>query len=61
MKPPLHSLDPRERALEKASARAADARALASGEKSRQQLRIENGAFAIPRDRVRVEYRGRKF
>jgi hypothetical protein len=48
--------DPDERAREKAASREADARALASGEKSREQLRVENGAFGFPRDRVRLDF-----
>jgi hypothetical protein len=44
-----------QRAAEKAASREADARALASGEKTREQLRAENGAFAFPRERVRVD------
>lgn len=43
------------RAAEKQASRDADARALASGEKSRAQLKAENGAFAFPRDRIRLE------
>jgi hypothetical protein len=45
-----------ERAREKALAREADAQALASGEKTREQLRDENRAFAFPRGRVRVDF-----
>lgn len=43
------------RASEKASERDADARALASGEKSVEQLRGENGAFAFPRRLIRLD------
>jgi hypothetical protein len=43
-----------ERGREKAASREIDARALASGEKSREQLRVENGAFAFPRARIRL-------
>jgi hypothetical protein len=46
--------DPEERAREKQASRDEDARALASGEKSREQLCRENGAFAFPRDRIRI-------
>lgn len=53
--------DPAQRAHEKAAAREEDARALASGEKSQDQLRAENGAFAFPRDLVRVDFARRKF
>jgi hypothetical protein len=51
-------LDPEERAREKQLSREADARALASGEKSRDELRRENGHFAFPN--VRVSLRGAK-
>lgn len=54
-------LDPVARAQEKAASREADARALASGEKSQEDLRVENGAFAFPRDRVVVDFSRRKF
>jgi len=54
----LGLLDPQERALEKQRSRDEDARALASGEKTREQLRRENGIFAFPR--VRVSLRGAK-
>lgn len=37
-----------ERAQEKAQSRSDDERALTSGEKSRVQLRRENGRFAFP-------------
>ncbi len=43
------------RAAEKQVSRDADAQALASGEKSRAQLKAENGAFAFPRNRIRLE------
>src|ERR1044072_7596530 len=43
------------RAAEKQASRDEDARALASGEKSRAQLKAENGAFSFPRDRIRLE------
>jgi hypothetical protein len=49
-------LDPRQRAAEKAASREEDARALASGEKTREQLSAENGAFAFPPERVRLEF-----
>ena len=47
-----------ERAREKQISREEDARALASGEKSREQLRRENGHFAFAN--VRVSPRGAK-
>lgn len=46
--------DPEERAREKQASRDEDARALASGEKSREQLKKENSAFAFPRERLRI-------
>ena len=51
-------LNPDERAREKQRSRAEDARALASGEKSRDELRRENGHFAFRN--VRVSLRGSK-
>ncbi len=45
-------LDPQDRAREKQQSREDDARALASGEKSAEQLRRENGHFAFPKVRV---------
>jgi hypothetical protein len=51
-------LDPQERAREKQRSRDEDARALASGEKSLEQLRRENGHFAHLN--VRVSLRGSK-
>jgi hypothetical protein len=50
--------DPQERAREKQLSRDADAHALASGEKSRDELRRENGHFAFRN--VRVTLRGAK-
>ena len=41
-----------DRARAKAAARAADQQALVSGEKSRHDLRLENGYFAIPGARI---------
>lgn len=58
---PDGSFDPAMRAREKAASREADARALESGEKSASDLRRENGAFAFPRDRIVIDYSGRKF
>lgn len=55
MKPSVNSYSPAERAREKAASREEDVRALASGEKSREQLSAENGAFAFPRDRIRLD------
>lgn len=48
--------DPRQRVLEKQRSREADAQALASGEKTRAQLRDENRAFVFPRERLRVDF-----
>jgi hypothetical protein len=49
-----HSYDPKKRAEEKERSREHDARALASGEKSAEQLRRENGRFAFPS--IRINY-----
>jgi hypothetical protein len=49
-------LDPAERAREKAASRAEDARALAAGEKTRQDLEADNAAFAFPPERVRIDF-----
>jgi len=45
-----------QRAQEKVASRAADVEALASGAKSREQLREENGSFAFPANRVRIDF-----
>jgi hypothetical protein len=58
MKPGIDSMNVAERAREKAASREADARALASGAKSREQLRAENSAFGFPRERVRIDFAG---
>jgi hypothetical protein len=50
--------DPAERAREKQISRDEDAKALASGAKSADQLRRENGVFVFPN--VRVSLRGAK-
>jgi hypothetical protein len=50
--------DEAKRAREKQISRDEDARALASGEKSREQLRRENGHFVFAS--VRVSLRGAK-
>ncbi len=57
----VETFDPRERAEEKRRSREADAAALASGGKTREQLRKENSAFAFPRSRVRLDIKGKKF
>jgi hypothetical protein len=44
-----------ERALEKRISRENDAKDLASGAKSREQLRQERSAFAFPRKRIRLD------
>jgi hypothetical protein len=54
----LERFDPKERAREKQRSREEDARALASGEKSREQLQRENGHFVFPN--VRISARGAK-
>jgi hypothetical protein len=46
--------DPHERAREKAASREADVRAIASGEKSAEQVRRENASFAF--NNVRLRY-----
>lgn len=48
------TFDPKERAREKEVSRQKDAEALASGEKTVEQLRKENSAFAFPRDRIKL-------
>jgi hypothetical protein len=53
--PPVFPFDPVARAAEKQASRDDDARAVASGEKSRAQLKVENGSFAFPRKRIRLE------
>ncbi len=50
--------DPKERAREKQRSREEDARALASGEKSPEELQRENGHFSFPN--ARVSLRGSK-
>jgi hypothetical protein len=50
--------DPKERAREKQRSRDEDARALASGEKSAQELQRENGHFSFPN--ARISARGSK-
>jgi hypothetical protein len=50
--------DPKERAREKQRSREEDARALASGEKSPEELQRENGHFSFPN--ARISLRGSK-
>ena len=50
--------DPNERAREKAASRAEDARAIAVGEKSAEQVRRENASFAF--ENVRLRYPARE-
>lgn len=57
MRPNLYS--PAERARQKAESRAEDARALAAGEKTPEQLRLENASFAFPGARIRFPARDR--
>jgi hypothetical protein len=45
-----------QRALEKQRSREADAKALASGEKTQVELCAENGAFAFPPEQVRLDF-----
>jgi hypothetical protein len=56
MKVPVEILNVAERVREKAASREADARAVASGEKSHEELRAENAAFAFPPERVRIDF-----
>lgn len=56
MKAPVEILDVAERIREKAASREADACAVASGEKSYEDLRKENAAFAFPPERVRIDF-----
>ncbi len=58
MSDPSKPFDPEERAREKEDSRAADAKALAAGEKSRADLQAENGHFSFRR--VRISLRGAK-
>jgi hypothetical protein len=51
--------DPNERAREKAASRQRDARAIAGGEKSVEQVRRENASFAFPNARLRFPARER--
>jgi hypothetical protein len=51
-------LDPKERAREKQLSREEDARALASGKKSAEELQRENGHFSFPN--ARISLRGSK-
>ena len=55
MRPAVHKLNPIERQREKEASRKADARALASGRKSREQLRKENGAFSAIKLRINLD------
>jgi hypothetical protein len=50
-----NEFEPSERPRAKQLSRDEDARALASGEKSREDLRRENGHFAFPRVRINFE------
>ena len=49
------TFDPQERALEKQLSREQDERDLASGAKTREQLRRENGIFVFPNARMRLD------
>lgn len=51
--------DPAERARDKAASRAEDARAIAAGEKSPEQVRRENASFAFSNVRLRFPARER--
>lgn len=50
---------PVERAAEKATSRAEDARAIAAGEKTVEQVRRENASFAFPGVQLRFPARER--
>jgi hypothetical protein len=49
------SFDPKERAREKQLSRDQDERDLASGTKTREQLRRENGIFVFPDARILLD------
>lgn len=51
--------DPHERAREKAASRDEDARAIAAGEKSVEQVRRETASFAFARAKLRFPARER--
>ncbi|HWT92760.1 MAG TPA: hypothetical protein VN238_07170 [Solirubrobacteraceae bacterium] len=51
----VHSYSAQERVAEKERLRAADVRALHSGEKSLAQLKRENESFAFPPSRARID------
>ncbi len=53
--PQVLPFDPIVRAVKKQTSRDADVRAVASGEKSRAQLKVKNGTCVFPRDRIRIE------
>lgn len=50
------TLNGRRRALEKQASRDEDARRLAAGEVTREELAKENGSFAFPADRVVIHH-----
>jgi hypothetical protein len=52
----VHSYDPDARALQKSQSRDSDARALASGEKSREQLWAENSALLVELDDLVIDF-----
>lgn len=58
---PGASYSPEERAREKQRSRDEDARALAAGEKSREDLRRENGAIGLVKCRVRLDKAARLY
>lgn len=51
--------DPMERVREKVASREEDARAIAAGEKSAEQVRHENASFAFQNARLRYPARER--
>jgi hypothetical protein len=51
----LEGFDQKKRGLEKQRSREEDARAIASGEKTLEELGRENGHFSFPRIRISFE------
>jgi hypothetical protein len=52
---PSEPFDFEKRQKEKQASRNEDERALTAGEKTREQLAVENGAFAFPKERLRIK------
>lgn len=53
--PVEQKLNSRKRAAEKQASRDKDARRLAAGEVTREEMAKENGSFAFPRDRITIQ------